>query len=178
MSIVVGKNNRAEDGPVTPPEHPTGNPWPYCMYYRDGLAVAFSDSYEELLLALIPGYDDMDDDERAFQRIRLAQGAAAAVQSRVLAQVAEEDVSPEEWDVLIARRESPQPRADWWTSPIPLVIVETSYEPFTDIPRPASGLESPDATTNIWWVRPEEEEDFLISLHEIGFIRLMQATPA
>lgn len=178
MSVFVAKNNRAEDGPVTPPEHPDGKSWPYCMYYRDGLAVAFADSYSELILALIPGYQEMDEGDKAFHRIRLAQGAAAQVQGRILAQVEQTDVSDAEWQVLVAPRGEEQPRADWWTSEVPLVIVETSYEPFTDVPRPASGLESPDASTNIWWVRPEEEEDFLISLHEIGFIRLMQATPA
>lgn len=175
MSIIVGKNNRAEDGPVTPPEHPEGGSWPLCMYYRDGLMVAFADSYAELIFALIPGYQEMDEDEKAYQRVRLAQGAAAQVQGRILAQVDRNDVSDADWDVLVAPRGQEQPRADWWTSDVPLVVVETSYEPFTGVPRPASGLHADDAETNLWWVRPGEEDDFLVSLHEIGYIRLMQA---
>lgn len=178
MSIIVGKNNRAEDGPVVPPEHPEDREWPYCMYYRDGLMVAFADTYKELLLALIPGYQNMTEDEQVFHRIRLAQGAAAQIQGRILAQVDRNEISDAEWEVLVAPRGDSQPRADWWVSDIPLVVVETSYEPFTEVPRPASGVDSPDGETNLWWVRPEEEEDFLISLHEVGFIRLMQATPA
>lgn len=175
MSIVVGKNNRAEDGPVTPPEHPDGASWPFCMYFRDGLMVAFADTYEELLYALIPGYQDMDSTEQAFHRVRLAQGAAAQIQGRILAQVERDEVTDAEWEVLIAPRGEEQPRADWWVSAVPLVVVETSYEPFTSVPRPASGIESEDVETNLWWVRPEDEEDFLLSLHEVGFIRLMQS---
>jgi hypothetical protein len=178
MSIIVGKNNRAEDGPVVPPDHPLGESWPLCMYYRDGLMVAFADSYEELLYALIPGYQDMAPEEQAYQRIRLAQGAAAQIQGRILAQIERQTVSDADWEVLVAPRGETQPRADWWTNEIPLVVVETSYEPFTDVPRPASGLNSDSDDTNLWWVRPGDEDDFLVSLHEIGYVRLMQAAPA
>lgn len=180
MSVVVGKNNIAADGPVTPPPHPDGIPWPYCMYFQDGGMVAFADNYTDLLHALIPGYQKLNKQDRERERIRLGQGAAAYTQGYILVDVDESTVSPEEWKALIAPRGGTQPSITWWESDIPLILVETSYEPFTHIPRPAakpSAERSDEDSPAIWWVRPSDEEDFLTSLHEIGFIRIMTFTP-
>jgi hypothetical protein len=192
MSVVMLRNNLEEDGPLVPPEHEDGRPYRYCMYLNSFVDVVFADEQDELLDVLIPGYGEMTEEDQAFHRIRLAQNAAAQVQADIIASIqlepqsdgsfvgktedgAEINISAEQWTTLMTPRMLAQPRADWWTCPVPLVVVETAYEPFTTVPRPASGLydglASPD---NLWWVRPAEDEDFLISLHEIGYVRWME----
>ena len=178
MAAVVLRNNVEADGPIVAPTHEDGTGYRYCLYFNGYATVAFADSYLDLLDALIPGYADLSEEDAAFERIKLAGGVAAVVQAEILAQVDREDIADEDWAVLIAPRLGAQPRADWWTCEVPLIVVETGYEPFTDVPRPASGLSAAADAPNLWWIRPAEEEDFLLSLHEIGFVRLMESTIA
>lgn len=173
MSAVVLRNNTEGDGPIEPPTHEDGRPYRYCMYFHGYSDVLFADEQEELIDGLIPGHNSMSEEDAAYHRIRLAQAAAAQVQAEILAEVDPQTVSEEEWKTLTAPRGISQPRADWWTCEVPLVVVETGYEPFTDVPRPASGLSDGIADApNLWWIRPAEEEDFLYSLHEVGYIRM------
>jgi hypothetical protein len=174
MPAIVLQNNLEADGPISPPMHTDGRGYLYCMYFHGDLEVAFADSYEELMDVLIPGYNEMTDEDQAFNRIRLAQAAAAQVQAAIIASVEEGELSEAEYEVLMAPRAAKQPRADWWRSEVPLVAVETSYQPFTDVPRPASALSATADAPNLWWVRPAEDEDLLLSLHEIGYLRLME----
>lgn len=174
MSTIVVQNNLEIDGPVAAPVHDDGRGYRYCMYFNSDIDVAFADAYEELLGVMIPSYGEMSEEDQVFHRIRLAQTAAAQVQAAILASLEEGEVTDEEYQILSAHRGLTQPRADWWTSQVPLVVVETSYQPFTDVPRPASAISATADAPNLWWIRPTEEEDFLISLHEVGFIRLME----
>lgn len=175
MAAIVMKNNLDVDGPVTPPtlEGQEVGGYQFCMYFNGDQEVAFANTWDELLNVLINGYSDMSEDDKIFHRIRLAQSACAMVQASILVDVTEGEVSAEEYAILTAPRGLPQPEANWWTSEVPLVAVETSYEPFTTVPRPASGLSAAADAPNLWWIRPSDEEEFLISLNEIGFIRLL-----
>lgn len=177
MTAVLLKNNLEEDGPVLAPTHEDGSGFAYCLYFNNAIEVAFADTTAELLDVLIPGYDAATDAERDILRIRLAQSVAAQVQAEVLFDVDPATVSPADWDVLNSPRGISQPRADWWSNPIPLVVVETGYAPYTAIPRPASALADGLADApNLWWLRPAEEDEFLSSLHEVGYLQLMQNT--
>lgn len=174
MSTIVMKNNLEGDGPILPPVHEDGSSFAYCMYFSGDAQVVFADTQDELLETLIPGYGQMSEDDKDVARIMLASAAAAQVQAEILMDVDPDSVSPADWDVLVARRDISQPRADWWTCDIPLVVVETGYQPYTDVPRPASSKSSTKDAENLWFVRPVEEEDFLVSLHEIGYIRMLE----
>lgn len=178
MAAVVLRNNVEADGPIVAPTHADGTGYRYCLYFNGYAAVAFADTHEDLLDALIPGYAEMSEEDAAFERIKLAGAVAAVVQAEILASVDREAVSDDDWAVLVAPRLGRQPRADWWACEVPLVVVETGYEPFTDVPRPASALSAAADAPNLWWIRPAEEEDFLLSLHEVGFVRLMESTIA
>lgn len=179
MSTVFMRNNLAGDGPIIPPLHEDGRGFAYCMYYNGNADVAFADTLPEMLEVLIPGYLDLDGIDQDVARIRLAQQVAAQVQAEIIAEIDPSQVPETDWATLTAPRGVSQPRADWWTCPIPLVVVETGYEPFTDVPRPASGLsDGLSAPDNLWFIRPSEEEDFLISLHEVGYLLLRENTHA
>lgn len=168
------KNNLEADGPLIPPLHEDGTSFNYCMYTDGNMNVAFADDVEDLLNVLIPGYLAMSEADKDFSRIRLAQTVAAQVQAEIIFDVDPSLVSEEEWKALTAPRGVSQPRADWWTCEIPLVVVETGYEPYTNVPRPASAVaDGRIDAENLWFLRPADEEDFLFSLHEVGYIRLL-----
>jgi hypothetical protein len=171
--------NSLDGNAVIPPTHKDGRGYKYCMYFQDDSQVAFADSYLDLIDVLIPDYSQMSEKERNYQRIHLAQAVALRTQNQVIGQYQPDDASPDEWAVLRAPRALSQPRADWWECKIPLIVVETGYEPFTDIPRPSSAfVPSESEMQNLWWIRPADEEDFLMSLHEVSYIQIMASQGA
>lgn len=178
MALIVMPNNVEADGPVTPPAHADGSTFRYCMYFHNGFDVAFADTYGELLQVLLPGYENLDEVGRAEQRILLGVAAANQVQAAVIAEADLSAVSDEDYRTLTAPRIAPAVRADWWSCPVPLVVVETAYEPWSDVPRPASALSDTQDAPNLWWIRPGDEEEFLLSLHDVGYVRLLEAAAA
>lgn len=177
MTTVQVKNNAAGEGPVLAPLHDDGSSFPYCLYFNSDAEVAFADSIEELLDVLLPGYLTADDDARDLMRIRLAQAVAAQVQAEIIFDVDRSQLSDKEWEIINAPRQLAQPAVGWWSSEIPLVVVETAYAPYTSVPPPASSIADGLADApNLWWIRPAEDEDFLISLHEVGYVRLLMNT--
>jgi hypothetical protein len=177
MASVIVRNNPIVDEAVIPPLREDGRGYRYCMYFNSDAQAVFADSHEELLTVLIPGYPQLDELDADVARIKLAQAVAAQIQAELLTTVDPSTVSEKEWAILNAPRSMKQPEAGWWTCEVPLVAVETAYAPYTDVPRPTSGLsDGIDDAPNLWWIRPTEDEDFLFSLHEVGYIRLMENT--
>jgi hypothetical protein len=177
MAFVITRNNPAVDEGMIPPLREDGRGYRYCMYFNGDAEAAFADSHEELLSVLVPGYVQMEEMDADVARIRLAQVVAAQIQAEVLAEVDPATVSEQEWAILNAPRSLKQPEVGLWRSEVPLVVVETAYAPYTDVQPPVSGLsDGIDDAPNLWWIRPTEDEDFLFSLHEVGYIRLMENT--
>jgi hypothetical protein len=177
MTATVLRNPvEADEAPLLAPLHEDGRNFAFAMYFAGGSLAAFADTVTELLGALIDEYEQASPEEQDLMRIVFAQTVAAQVQAQVLLDVDRDQVSASEWDALTTPRRLPQPAVPWWTSDVPLVVVETSYSPYTDVPAPVSSRGSGAAQSdNLWWVRPAEEEDFLISLHEVGYLKLMKA---
>jgi hypothetical protein len=175
MTIQLLKNNSEADGPVIAPIKADGSGFPLGMYYNGYADVAFADTYAELLDILMPGYAADDEAAQIARRITLAANVAAQTQASVMYDADRSDFTDAEWEALTTPRTMKQPTVLWWTHEVPLVVYETAYEPYTDVPRPASAQADGAADApNLWWIRNVEEEDFLISLHEVGYIRLMQ----
>ncbi len=158
------------------PMNENGDPFAYCLVMPDGEDYLYADTYDDMLVNLIPGYLATDDlEERALMRMRLGTQVAVVKQAEILADLDPAMITDEDWQVLTAPKAGSQVTSpEWWNSPIPLIVVETSYVPYTDIPRPASGLNDGIVAENLWWIRPAEQEDFLLSLHEVGFVQLME----
>ncbi len=178
MSYEIVKNiyQGAEDSLLAPVKE-DGRGYRYAMYYNAFADAAFADSHDELLSVLIPGYTSKDEATRMDARIILAQNIASQIQAEILAEVSDEDLTDNEFAILTAPRGLRQPEVRFWSNDVPFVAVETSYAPYTKVPKPASTMSNGayDAA-NLWWIRPVEEEDFLISLHEVGHIRLLENT--
>ena len=162
----------------TPINPDTGEAFIYCVVLPNGVDMLFADGIADFVDGLIPGYLSKDIDEAAEARILLAGHAASWLQAQAIATLTEEELNNlDEADLiaLLAPRLGPDAAvADWWTVDIPLYVVETSYEPYTDVPRPASSKDGRKDLDPIQWIRPAGEEDLVVSLHEAGFIRLME----
>lgn len=162
----------------TPVNPDTGEAYVYCLVLPNGEDYLFADSITELMDGIIPGYDTMEPVDAAEARILAAGHAAAWLQAAAISTLtADEFDALDEADILtlLAPRLGPDAaQADWWRPNIPLYVVDTSYDPYTQLLRPASPTDGTLEGSTIRWIRPGEEEDFIMSLHEAGFVRLME----
>lgn len=177
MSAVVIRNSREGGDPVTPPLRDDGALYLYCMYFDGFKYAAFADDPLDLLDALIPGYSGMDEQQQQIAKITYAIGAQRAVQAQIVA-----DLDPEAWNALTSEEQTvliaprfQQPSVDFWNPPVPLVLVDTGYAPYTNLDRPISGIADVANPPNIIWLQPRDDWDFLNSLSSAGFIALHDA---
>jgi hypothetical protein len=176
MAVTIMRNDASADEPLIAPKKENGAGYRYCMYFNGDVDIAFADTLDEILDTLIPGYSTLTEEDQDVARIQFAQNAASTVQASILAELEDGDVSQEEYDILAAPRQLPQPTVKFWESQVPLIVVDTSYQPFTEVPMPSSALGSTIEDSNVWIISPMDSEVFLMNLHEIGFIRLMESS--
>lgn len=179
MGPVIVQNTLEGEEPPAPPLRDDGTSYRLCMYFDGSRGIAFADTYGELIDVLVPGYASMDEEHQDVERIKFALRLSGQLQAEIMygLEVTKDTVTEDEWNTLVANRVTSPPRADWWACEIPLVVVETSYEPYTDVPRPASAIaEGVQNPPNLLWLRPSEEEDFLFSLESAGQIVLLESS--
>lgn len=170
-----------------------GSNYRWRMFFDGGARIADADYPAEMLEILIPGYDYLaNEEERLDARIALAKNVQQLARAVILGNISPEDaekITDWEWNVLnYGDDENPDPfgwgedgsgelgvknedTVDFWSNDIPLVLLETSYAPLTDIPVPLSDDgDYYDFVRNLIWLRPLEEVDLLKSLSRIGII--------
>lgn len=152
-----------------------GSPYPLGMVMPSGESFCYADSYSDLVCALIPDYAHAKTEEdKAYLRIVLADNAAVRRQADILAQLDVDEVSDGDWATLNAPKTGEgAPEGIWWRSDIPLILVTTTYQPFTGRLRPGSKKDGVQKDNAVWWVDPTDEETLLTTLHEIGYVRVM-----
>lgn len=188
MTSVITANNRAGRDNKTPaPElREDGTNFPYRMFYDGGAMIVDADTVGECVECLIPNYLNMSDEAKYDARVDYAQGVRQHLRVHILADLDPGSVEKWEWDVLSGAYEddngvggdpygwgdgSRKPFGDVdedvidvWSSKTPLVLLETSYQPFSDIPKPFSVEGDYEFVSNIIWLRPVDELSFLRSL--------------
>lgn len=123
--------------PACPPGR--GTPWPLLLEHGD--RVTGADTARELLAVLIPGYDrlagdDAGHDEALWRRYESAVATAGELQETLLATAAVHgDFDAARADeatltALLADKTAAASHTDW-RHPVPLVLIDTDYEPFT-----------------------------------------------
>lgn len=178
-----------------PALHPDGSNYEFRMFFEDGSRIADADTPAELINLLTPGYSNVTDNNlKAGLRLDLARSVQSLARAVTLGNLSDEDVEAMdewEWEVLNfgngGVEDSSDPFGwgdgtgtlgelnldvvDFWSSKVPLILMETSYAPFTEIPRPVSSLgDYYHSVSNMIWLRPQSEISLLRSLSEIGFI--------
>lgn len=186
MSVEVIRNSREADEAPLSPLHDDGTRYPYAMHFDGAKYIGFADSPTELLGLLIPGYADKDPQEQQIERIRLAITVQVAVQARINA-----NTDPDVWESLSEAEQAllngprfeqphgwgdPEGMGDVWDAETPLVLVETGYQPYSDVDKPISGIADVTDPPNIIWLRPVDEWEFLESLTNAGYINIFEAT--
>jgi len=156
------------------PARPDGSPWPLLLVHGD--RVTGADTAGQLLAELIPGYDRLPDDdtghdEALWARYESAVATATELQETLLAAAAENgdfDAATADEAVLTALlTDKTTPHAEpAWRQRVPLVLIDTDYQPFTPRPRPDG---------RVIYLRPAQEHDYLASLAEAGLIQFLRA---
>lgn len=186
LNAPAGRDNR----PPSPELKDDGTNFMWRMFFDQNRYIIDADFPDECLDQLIDGYLLAAPDEKYQLRVELARAVQMSARTTILAGVNEDDVAEWEWDVLAY--EAPLHATDsdpygWgdgsgqlgvhtstvsdvWASEVPLVLLETSYDPFTAISRPVSTEGDYLFVKNLIWLEPSNEEDFLRSLSRVGFI--------
>lgn len=148
-----------------------GTPWPFAL--AKGNTSVFADSTTDVVAHLIPGYGDLaqdvDGNEQALiLRWKTAVMTASDVQALICADRAKEglfDPANESEETLTAlfqdKTIAGEDVESWDNENVPLVLIATDYEPFTER-APISG--------NVLWVDPSDETAFLNSLSALGVV--------
>lgn len=166
MAHTVVQNTREGEQAPAAPSHPDGREWAYEMIYAAGDNRAYADTPTDLLDALIDGYSTLDGTAQAHARISLAQSARVTMQATFIAERGD-GLTPEQRDIL----NTPQtPHTGPWDSLVPLVVLTSDYQPYTDLPRPIGLPGANDALTNIAWIDVSTDETLIETLHTLGFI--------
>jgi hypothetical protein len=158
-----------------PPRKPDGSNYEYAVIVGDTMRLA--DTYTALVGAIIDGYDDIaDDDNDAAMSARYhhARSFAAVLQAGYNGQADDQGALAEcdaaQVDALFADKVNAYSADVFgsldWDAPVPLVLIDGDYEPFTGLPAP---------TGNIAWINAVEEQAFVNSLHDLGAIQLLTA---
>ncbi|MHB8457554.1 MAG: hypothetical protein ACYDBS_07695 [Acidimicrobiales bacterium] len=156
--------------PPEAPRKPDGSLYLFEMIFDDGRHRAYDDSARELLNLVI---DDYPEEEDAARRVREAHAVAVQVEIQPILTFEDVEVldnlAPADREVLNSSRDV-QPRIERWDVPIKLLLIDTGYEPYTDVPLPIDGRANDEQ--QIFWLRPADEEEYLISLGLSGWVLL------
>lgn len=166
---VVTRNPRADVPPEVPHRPDGGGLFRLEMIFDGGRYRAYADTATELCEQLIPGYAQLADDvSQAAARITYAVRAQVHLQAAIVAEADLSRCSTEERELLLGPRHEP-PVLEAWEAEVPLVLVDTFYEPLGRLPQPQGrGGEG----SNLIWLRPGDEAELLTSLADAGVLVL------
>lgn len=182
-----------EKSPAVPYKEDNGDFYKYIMYFDDNRRIAYADDPVDLIEVLYPGYESLDDEERMNKRLKIAMQVQSSAQAQIVANLTtDERESLEDWELAVLQgtynETRPYAIRDFWketlpsgvspddvdeeeqmsvwSKPYPIVLLDVAYDPWTDIIPP---LGNPDGS-NIIWVSPVDETEFLESLSTLGLI--------
>lgn len=162
---------RNHHGNPVAPLTPAGQPYRLCWHDTDRGELVYTATADDLLDEWMPGYLDLDTEQRMLARAQ----HALQVRAGLLAQIAASNNLHQDIErLLLAAADDPQLlQLQRWDDPTPLVLLDTLYRPYTDRSAPISG---PDGDvrdpSNILWLRPAQAEAYLTSLAHAGVIDL------
>ena len=177
--VVVLNNNLARENPnpPMPAVKENGSFYNWRMFYQDYELVADSDSYEELINLIIPGYKLLTEENKSEARKELALRLRLLLRVQILANVTKDKWETlEEWEKEWLESET-DPVPNWegqapvWKSDIPLGLLTSSYFPHVEGSyAPLSIHGDFKIVENIIWLDDTDEQEFLKSLSRIDYI--------
>lgn len=148
---------------IRKPTHPDGQMWLVVWVSPDGRAI-FADSITDVVNEIIPGYADLDDtdmtkDEHLEARIGTLAHLGGNAQAVMVADEGSDGFTEVELTAMLTSKEL-SAGVDSWNPAVPLVLLTTSYTPFTDVAQPEG---------SIVWLDPTSEVGFLNSMQTLGY---------
>jgi hypothetical protein len=164
---------RNHHGDHTAPLTPTGQPYHLrWVDHENGGELVYAETADDLLNEWIPGYQDAAPSGRALLRAEHAVRIRDALVARLVvdAEAAGVDLTPEQEAILLADL-GQMPDIPIWESPVPLVLLEGMYRPYTARLPPLSGIDGDVRDpSNIIWLRNADPRGYLESLAAAGII--------
>lgn len=179
VAIQVPNTTEEEDGPAVPPVHEDGTPYRYEMLFNGMVDRAYADTATELLACIIPRYGSMTEGERLAARLSHATRSQTTVQADINWQHNNlvGCTTPEEEVILTSSRANP-PEITTWSCIVPIILVDVYYEPLGSLPQPVSSFADVKNPPNIFWLRVQDETEYLLSLCVIGLVEVNQHADA
>lgn len=151
-------------------------PYVYGMYYNGGKNIIYAQTIKELVNALIPQYNVMQNKEQDLARITLSMNYAEKLQAVIIDKYILQTsalyskgkgniptISENDWRILISPRRGTQPNILTWECPIPLVIVNTDSSKI---------LSDKKDNQNILVIDPSTDETFITTLNEYNIVNV------
>lgn len=136
--------------------------------------LVFAETAEDLLSYWITGYREADAAGRAALRAQhsITVRTQLAAQLVLDAEISGSPATAEQEAVLLADLDQ-LPDFFSWDSPVPLVLLEGMYRPYTDRTPPVSGIDGDvREPANIIWLRNAHPAEYLRSLARAGVMQL------
>lgn len=164
------------------PEHPEGGEWLHVLMHS-GNQISCADNATELVGVIIDGYAELDpsanEEADAMRGYHASVVAANAQYGLAQAGVAQGDLlvgggedNDVLWTTLLSGKDRPLPvnlpvmTGQEWTHPVPLVLVDIFYYPYSTLKPP---------TGNVTWVRSVTEVEYLEALSEMNLVNYFKA---
>lgn len=162
------------DHPVAPLQA-SGEPYLYCWRDTSRGELVYAATAEDLLDEWLPGYLEQDDTGRARLRAQHAIQLRDHLAAELVADADQRDdvdLSADDEQLLLTDL-SELPDIARWDSPVPLVLLDGMYRPFTTRIAPISGIDGDvHEPTNILWLRNSHPDAYVQSLARAGIVQL------
>ncbi|HEY5880969.1 MAG TPA: hypothetical protein VIU11_18800 [Nakamurella sp.] len=179
LRLAADQLPRNHHGAPVAPLTPDGRPYRLRWVDHDhGDDLVYAETADDLLAHWIRGYQEADQLGRALLRSQHAVQIRDALVAQFAADASTQVLlTPEEEDVLLCDL-GKMPDIARWDPPVPLVLLEGMYRPYTDRTPPISGIDGDvQEPSNIIWLRNAHPETYLASLAEAGVIDLAIHNP-
>ncbi len=171
LSYLLPRNHHGDQvAPLTA----DGQPYRFC-WTDPGQAMVYAETADDLLAYWIPQYQDADSAGRARLRAEHALQIRPNIIAGLIVTADQEgtELSDQEEQILTMDLSNLPADLRRWDSPVPLVLLEGIYYPYTDRRPPLSGIDGDvQSPSNILWLRNANPDRYLISLAEAGVIEL------
>lgn len=185
--LSVIPNTRAGEHPPAHPLKSDNSLYEYRMYFNGFSKIAFSDSFAGLCEAVLPGYANLSEDDKLQARLSALLDLQPQLRANLLIDGVHGKKEIQEWeyDILFSDNRAPhgwggdgEESVDFWSSPVPLVLLDADYAPYTDVLPPVSKIADVENPPNILWLRGTTEEQFINSLDRAGVVAVSTARNA
>jgi hypothetical protein len=175
LRIAPDQLPRNHHGDQVAPLTPSGRPYQYRWVDHDnGGDLVYAETADDLLDHWLPGYAAADPAGKALLRAQHAVQIRDALVAQLLVDAENNGttLTPQQEAILLADLDQ-MPDITTWDPPVPLVLLEGMYRPYTDQLPPVSGIDGDvQEPSNIIWLRNAHPDGYVQSLAAAGVIDL------